>query len=240
MNTVNRSARRAPVSPLAALIILLLTSSRLPAGGLIDTVTESGHASWQAVGDTPQGHLYHRAVAGSSLPEAMIVTRFDATPARVHALVTDYERFAEFIPNVVESRVLLQTGGTQWVFHHLHFAGPVADRVYVIESSDAASRPQAHYFRVDWSLSDRDFPGTKGSAGVRPRFILRLLGVTPARGRVGHRSALRRSQRSRRIHPGLVGGEDDRPVYSAGDSGGARTPSGNRVNRRCDHGGNAS
>lgn len=182
MNTVNRPAQPGAGLATGVLIILLLTSFILPAAGLIDTVTESGHASWQAVGDTPRGHLYHRAVAGSSLPEAMIVTRFAATPARVHALVTDYERFAEFIPNVVESRVLLQTGVRQWVFHHLHFAGPVTDRVYVIESSDAASRPQAHYFRVEWSLSERDFPGTKGSAGVRPRSFSGFWELRPLEG----------------------------------------------------------
>jgi hypothetical protein len=182
MNPVNRPARPGAVLATGGLILLLLTSHILPAAGLIDTVTESGHAPWQGVGGTPQGHLYHRAVAGSSLPEAMIATRFAAPPARVHVLVTDYERFAEFIPNVVESRVLLRTGGRQWVFHHLHFAGPVADRVYVIESSDAASRPQAHYFRVDWSLSDRDFPGTKVSAGVRPRSFSGFWELRPIEG----------------------------------------------------------
>jgi polyketide cyclase/dehydrase/lipid transport protein len=152
---------------LILLCLLLVNAGPLAAG--INETTLPGHAPWQVVGDTPQGQISHRLVAGSSLPEAMIVTRFDAPPARVHALVTDYDHFAEFIPDVVESRVLLQEGGTQWVFHHLHLGGPVADRVYVIESSDAASRPQMNYFRVDWKLSARDFPGLEAAAGVSPR-----------------------------------------------------------------------
>ena len=169
MNPVIRPAPPGADLATGVLVMLLLISLGLPATGLDDTATETGHAPWRAVGDTPQGRLYHRTVAGSSLPGAMIVTRFAAPPARVHALVTDYGHFTGFIPNVVESRVLLQTGGRQWVFHHLHFAAPVADRAYVIESSDAASRPQEHYYRVDWKLSERDFPGIEGTTGVSPR-----------------------------------------------------------------------
>ena len=56
----------------------------------------------------------------------------------------------------------------QWVFHHLHFGGPAADRVYVIESSDVASRPPEQHYRVEWKLSDRHFPVLDRAAGVRP------------------------------------------------------------------------
>jgi len=158
------------VGPVVVGLCVLLVA---PGGGvaalIAGTATETGNAPWQAVDDSRQGQIYHRAVTGSSLPEAMIVARFTAPPARVHALVTDYGHFAEFIPDVAESRVLLQTGARQWVFHHLHFAGPVADRAYVIESTDAASRPQEHYYRVDWALSSRDFPGINYTAWIRPR-----------------------------------------------------------------------
>jgi ribosome-associated toxin RatA of RatAB toxin-antitoxin module len=150
-------------------LCLLLSVPGRPAAAIAGTVTGNGHAPWRAVGDNLQGQIYHRAVAGSSLPEAMIVTRYAAPPARVHALVTDYGHFAEFIPNVAESRVLLRTGDRQWVFHHLHFAGPVSDRAYVIESTDAASRPRQNYYRVDWKLSNRDFPGIAGNTWINPR-----------------------------------------------------------------------
>lgn len=149
--------------------VLLAAPGGVPAAIIAGKADETGNAPWQAVGDTRQGQIYHRAVTGSSLPEAMIVARFTAPPARVHALVTDYRHFAEFIPDVAESRVLLQTGARQWVFHHLHFAGPVADRAYVIESTDAASRPQEQYYRVDWALSSRDFPGIDNITWIRPR-----------------------------------------------------------------------
>jgi hypothetical protein len=180
MCRLKRTTQPVGLGVVVASICLMLAVPGLPVAATFGSVIETAHAPWQAVADTPQGQIYHRDVAGSSLPETMIVTRLDAPPARVHALVTDYGHFAEFIPNVAESRVLLQAGGRQWVFHHLHFAGPVADRAYVIESTDAASRPQENYYRVEWELSDRDFPGSEGQTG-----------------------------------------EDDRPVYSAGDGGSA-------------------
>jgi len=164
-----KTAMQAAAAGLAVSLCLLLTVPGSPAASIAGTATETGNAPWQAVDDSRRGQIYHRAVTGSSLPEAMIVARFAAPPARVHALVTDYGHFAEFIPDVAESRVLLQTGDRQWVFHHLHFAGPVADRAYVIESTDAASRPQEHYYRVDWALSSRDFPGIDNITWIRPR-----------------------------------------------------------------------
>lgn len=165
-----------------SLCLLLAVPGMLPASAIAGKATETGDAPWQAVGHSLQGQVYHRVITGSSLPEAMIVTRFAVPPARVYALVTDYGHFAEFIPNVTESRVLLQTGGRQWVFQHLHFAGPVSDRAYVIESTDAASRPQENYYRVDWTLSSRDFPGIEGNTGIRPRAFSGFWDLRPLQG----------------------------------------------------------
>jgi ribosome-associated toxin RatA of RatAB toxin-antitoxin module len=98
----------------------------------------------------------------------MIVTTFDVTPDRVHTVVVDYDHFAEFIPNVSESRVVANEGDDQWVYHHLHFSGPIADRVYVIRSTNNDSRVRQPYYRVDWVLDDRSFPDIDLSAGIRP------------------------------------------------------------------------
>jgi hypothetical protein len=184
MCRLKRTTQPVGLGVVVASICLMLAVPGLPVAATFGSVIETAHAPWQAVADTPQGQIYHRDVAGSSLPETMIVTRLDAPPARVHALVTDYGHFAEFIPNVAESRVLLQAGGRQWVFHHLHFAGPVADRAYVIESTDAASRPQENYYRVEWELSDRDFPGSEGQTGVSPHTFSGFWDLRPVeRGR---------------------------------------------------------
>jgi hypothetical protein len=163
-------------------LCLWLAALGSPVAAIAGVATKSGQPPWRMIAETAQGRLFHRSVEGSSIPETLIEARLDAPPARVHALVTDYGHFAEFIPNVAESRVLLQSGGRQWVFHHLHFAAPVADRAYVIESTDAASRPRANYYRVDWRLSDRDFPGIDGHAGISPRAFSGFWDLRPIEG----------------------------------------------------------
>jgi ribosome-associated toxin RatA of RatAB toxin-antitoxin module len=163
---------------------------RLPAlvsGFCLSVATLAGVAgtepsSWKMIADTGQGRLYHRDVADSSLPEAMIVTRLDAPPGRVFALVTDYDHFAEFIPDVAESRVLERDGDRTWVFHQLHFGGPVADRVYVIESRNAVSGPTGMRYRVEWKLADRRFPELDRASGVRPRAFSGFWDLQPLEG----------------------------------------------------------
>ncbi len=123
---------------------------------------------WTPVETTVAGKIYHRAVEGSSIPRAMIVATFDVPPERVHAVVVDYEHFAEFIPNVFKSRIVAREGNVQWVYHHLQFPGPIADRVYLIRSTSSEHRSRQPYYRVEWMLDERPFPDIDLAAGVRP------------------------------------------------------------------------
>lgn len=134
---------------------------------------------WVPVAFTSAGRIYHRDLDDSSVPMIMIATTFKAPPARVHAVVTDYDRFAEFIPNVLESRLLTREGSHQWVFHHLHFPGPVADRVYVFMSTDSPWSAQSGY-RVEWHLSERQFRGVDTSGGIRPQRFSGFWELRPA------------------------------------------------------------
>lgn len=122
---------------------------------------------WHGARQTEQGTLLHRCVGDSLIDEVMIETRLLANPDRVYALVNDYDAFEEFIPNVVDSRVLEKQGLVQWVYHHLQFPGPVADRVYVMKSSGMALGAQ--HWRVNWALSDREFPHPAVTEGIRPQ-----------------------------------------------------------------------
>jgi len=151
-------------------IVLLLT-------GNIQAVEDE----WQLVRQTRTGDIYHRKAGDSSIPWTMIAAGFAASPAHLHAIVTDYNHFSEFIPNVYESRVLRETGDVQWVYHHLQFHGPVADRRYVIVSTDRNSRPEEDYYRVEWVLSDEIFPGIDLSAGVRPLAFAGFWEIQPGR-----------------------------------------------------------
>jgi hypothetical protein len=138
--------------------------------------------TWEPVAETAAGRIYHRAVTDSQVPEAMIITRFAAPPAQVHAVVTDYNRFADFIPHVGESRILRTAGGIQWVYHHLRFPGPVADRAYIIRSSDTHDDAPEDYFHVAWQLSERDFPDVDLSAGLRPERFSGFWELRPLEG----------------------------------------------------------
>jgi hypothetical protein len=129
---------------------------------------ESGYRPWQLVSETRAGRIYHRNVEGSSIPMAMIVTQFESSPAKLHALVTDYDHFEEFIPNVVESRVIRASEGFQWVFHHLHFPGPVADRVYVFRSQKQLRRNREGWFRVTWQLEAGMLAEVDTARGITP------------------------------------------------------------------------
>ena len=135
---------------------------------LLDEAGHAGEDGWALVNTTRSGQIYHRGVGNLSFPWVMIVTVFDAPPARLHAIVTDYNHFSEFIPNVAESRIVEDEAGEQWVYHHLHFPGPVADRVYLISSTDTASRPEENYYRVAWNLTERTFPDIDLTAGISP------------------------------------------------------------------------
>ena len=123
---------------------------------------------WELVETTAAGQIYHREMAASPIPWIMIVATFEATPGRVHAVVVDYDHFSEFIPHVLQSRVLAEAGSQQWVYHRLGFPAPIADRSYVIRSADVESRPAQPHYRVDWALDKRSFPDIDPAAGVRP------------------------------------------------------------------------
>ena len=146
--------------------VVLVSVPLLP--GLAQGGLDLDEDGWQQAETTAAGQIYHREVTGSPIPWVMIVASFKSTPERVHRLVTDYEHFPEFIPNVLQSRVLQREGNNQWVYHHLAFPAPVSDRVYVIKSTDSESRPAQPHYRVDWLLDKRSFPGIDLTAGIRP------------------------------------------------------------------------
>ena len=139
-------------------------------------------AGWQPVGDTDSGRLYHRALEDSPVPAIMIATWFAAAPAQVQRLVTDYDRFAEFVPYVRESRVLARAARQQWVLHRLRFPGPLAERAYVFISSEGA---QGSAYRVEWRLSGRRFAGVDLDGAVQPRQFSGFWELRPEAGASG-------------------------------------------------------
>jgi hypothetical protein len=122
---------------------------------------------WQEVRATPEGRIFHKPMQGSAIPQVLITARFAAPAAAVYGVVTDYAHLAEFIPGVAESRIIRAAGDAQWVFHRLHFGGPVADRVYVMRSVATAEGVDRDDYRVEWALAPEPVPA--GEQGSTPR-----------------------------------------------------------------------
>lgn len=148
-----------------ALTVILLLAKPACAGPASTDLHAANVQGWQAAGATPEGRLYHRPMQGSAIPQVLIEARFAASAAAVYGVVTDYAHFADFIPDVAESRILRTAGDAQWVFHRLHFTGPVADRVYVMRSVGRTTGPGA--YRVEWALAPEAVPA--GEQGIAPR-----------------------------------------------------------------------
>jgi hypothetical protein len=108
---------------------------------------------------------------------------FRVPPERLYTVITDYDRFIEFIPYVTNSRILRQEGEMGYVHQHLRFPGPVADRYYTITSSAAASRPRDNFFRVEWHLvpeSSVIVPAEEDEEGVVPSAFSGFWELTPS------------------------------------------------------------
>ncbi|MBI5040504.1 MAG: hypothetical protein HZB57_04695, partial [Gammaproteobacteria bacterium] len=148
-----------------AVMGLLMLAGLACAGHAGADARVSDAQGWQEADATPEGRLYHRPMPGSAIPQVLIATRFAAPAAAVYAVVTDYAHFADFIPDVAESRIIRVAGDVQWVFHRLHFAGPVADRVYVMRSVGRTIGVGA--YRVEWALTPEPVPA--GEQGIAPR-----------------------------------------------------------------------
>ena len=163
--------------------LLLVVLMTLWSGAEVMAADAGDCRQWQPVRESAAGILFHRCRQESGLPEVMIRTGFQAPPERVHEVVTDYDRFAQFIPNVRVSRVLdEQADGTSWVYHHLRFPVPVKDRAYVIRSRDRVNWPSGGYYRVDWELAGRVFPALQETAAVQPAAFSGFWELAPADG----------------------------------------------------------
>lgn len=128
-------------------------------------------ADWAEVRQTPVGVIFHRAGAESARPASMIVARLAAAPEQVHAVVTDYDRFAAFVPGVREGRVLRRDGSTAWVYQRLKLS-PARDRHYVLRIEHSPG-PAGCPYEIRWRLADAAWQQRFAATGdaVRPERV---------------------------------------------------------------------
>ncbi len=137
----------------------------IPTGAYEDPILKAG---WQTVSEQDGLRLYNRAVPGAAVPAALARVRIEVPPARLFAVITDYDHFADFVPYVTRSQVVHREAGLRRVAQHLRFPGPVADRHYVIESRDSITSSPSERWRVEWRLvAERDPPASR-ETGITP------------------------------------------------------------------------
>jgi ribosome-associated toxin RatA of RatAB toxin-antitoxin module len=139
-------------------------------------------AGWQAVLARDGLRLYNRAVPGAAVPAALARVRIEVPPARLFAVITDYDRFAGFVPYVTSSRVVHREAGLRRVSQHLRFPGPVADRHYVIESRDSVTSSPQERWRVEWRLVPESDSPASGGTGITPNAFTGYWELTPVAG----------------------------------------------------------
>jgi ribosome-associated toxin RatA of RatAB toxin-antitoxin module len=150
-----------------------------PTGDYKDPLLKAG---WQAVSERGGLRLYNRAVPGAAVPAALARVRIEVPPARLFAVITDYDRFAEFVPYVTSSRVVRHEAGLRRVSQHLRFPGPVADRHYVIESRDSVASSPRERWRVEWRLVPESDSPASGETGITPNAFTGYWELTPLDG----------------------------------------------------------
>ena len=150
-----------------------------PAGAYEDSILQAG---WHAVSERDGLRLYNRAVPGAAVPAALARVRIEVPPARLFAVITDYDRFAEFVPYVTRSRVVRREAGRRRVSQHLRFPGPVADRHYVIDSRDTVTPSPQDRWRVEWRLVPEKDLAASGETGIIPAAFTGYWELTPVAG----------------------------------------------------------
>ena len=106
--------------------------------------------------------LWQRAVPASAYPQLQARGRLPAAPVRVYRTISDYDRFAEFIPQVEYSHILRRQGRETWVYQRLGLPGPLADRHYVLRIEDLPGHT------IRWRLAeDEPLPAAAGRV-LRP------------------------------------------------------------------------
>jgi ribosome-associated toxin RatA of RatAB toxin-antitoxin module len=134
----------------------------------LDIQTLSAHG-WEFIGETEGVRTYNREAPSSSIREVLAKAIIDHPVDRVFAVISDYERYADFMPYVKRSETLHQETGVRWVFQHLVFPFPISDRHYTIKISNQASRPKDGFYCIEWTL-DLGEKVKRGAPGITPAF----------------------------------------------------------------------
>jgi len=120
-----------------------------PPAPIAELSPPAGDPGWEPVTETAGIRIFSRAVAGASIKEVLARTVLAVPPARVYAVLSDLEHYAEFMPYVSAAQVLRTEGERRWLFKQLSFP-LVSERHTVVVVTGTASAGPGGQYQVQW------------------------------------------------------------------------------------------
>ena len=152
------SAEVTPLSRSAALIVMsVITLQGNP--GIAQTLGDNG---WELVYDEDSIQVHRRSSSTSDVVETLTLSVIDETPERVFSVITAYPQYAEFMPHVIESRIVAQRDQTQTIFQRIRISELlrfiIKDRYHIVSNHLLLPQGDANHYRIEWSI---DLPATR-------------------------------------------------------------------------------
>jgi len=126
--------------------------------------------------------IHHRQIGGSAYLETREVSFFPATPVEVFSVLTDYDKFADFIPSLKMSRIISREANKVWVHQVMSFPTPIADREFVVRVTLPEKIVVGSVILISWQLDAEQTQKTVPSSAVIPKVLSGSWELEPHKG----------------------------------------------------------
>lgn len=136
-------------------MLLLGISLACPVQGQLRAQDEDDleQMGWSLVRNKDGIAVYNRKLAQSNVRGIMARTDIDLDSARIFAVITDFDNWADFMPNVHESEIIDRSDQIEWVY--LRFRAPfIKDRAFVSEVSVEERINGIERYVMKWQLAE--------------------------------------------------------------------------------------
>ena len=135
-------------------------------GGILavqPTVTRAADTDWSEISRTPTLTIYTREHAGSSVKEVRAVGTFDEPNWVVKNVLDDAEHYSQFMPHVVESKVISRDRSKGQTIAYARVSPPmISERDYTIFVQDqSTSTDKGPVYKTHWSPANEKGPAEK-------------------------------------------------------------------------------
>ena len=136
-------------------MLVLGTSLACPVQGQPRTQDEGEleRLGWSLVRNNNGVAVYNRELAHSKVRGIMAQAEIDVESARIFAVITDFDNWANFMPNVHESKIIDRSDQVKWVY--LRFRAPlIKDRSFVSEVTVEEKINGMERYTMRWQLAE--------------------------------------------------------------------------------------